>query len=148
MGIIFNIEAINSIDRGVHYMTDETNPDIGLSELIDKVRQDLLAVTPGKERETPILFVESVELELKVTVKREKKAGFKVSVLPFSGELSGGNSRDDVHTVKVTLSPLFDKAQLLEWYGDLRPNEVVPIVKQSLDGLFKGHDENPSDLYG
>jgi hypothetical protein len=73
---------------------------------------------------------------------------FKISVLPFSGEMTGGNSRDDVHTVKVKLLPLFDKAQLMEWYEDLHPNEVLPAVKQSLDGLFKGSDENSSDLYG
>jgi hypothetical protein len=48
----------------------------------------------------------------------------------------------------VKLSPLFDKAQLLEWYKDLHPNEVLPAVKLSFDALLKGDDDaNPSDAY-
>jgi Trypsin-co-occurring domain 2 len=129
-------------------MADQTQSDIGLADLIAQVKQDLLAVTPEKGKSPPILFVESVELELKVTVKRDAKASLKVSVLPVSGELAGGMSRDDVHTVKVKLAPLFDQAQLLEWYKDLRSDEVVPAVKASLDGLMKGPDDaNLSDLY-
>jgi Trypsin-co-occurring domain 2 len=130
-------------------VTDETKSTIGLSELISKVKQDLLSVTPGQTKDAPMLFVESVELELQVTVKQEGKAGIKIDVLTFGGgELGGGISRDDVHKVKVKLSPLFDKAQLLEWYKDLHPNEVLPAVKQSFDALLKGDDDaNPSDAY-
>ena len=40
-------------------------------------KQDLLSVAPGKDKDAPFLFVESVELELQVTVKRTTKAGAK-----------------------------------------------------------------------
>jgi hypothetical protein len=130
-------------------MGNEDKSAIGLDELITKVKQDLLSVTP--EKELPMLFVDSVELELKVTVKGEGEGKVKIDVIPWiaGAELGGKVSRDDVHTIKVKLSPLFDKAQLLEWYEDLYPDKVVPAVKQSFDGLMKdGTDENPSDLYG
>jgi Trypsin-co-occurring domain 2 len=132
-------------------MGNEEKSAIGLDLLIAKVKQDLLSVTPGKEKELPMLFVDSVELELKVTVKVEGTTGVKIDVIPWiaGAELNGKVSRDDVHTVKVKLSPLFDKAQLLEWYKDLYPDKVLPAVKKSFDGLMKdGTDENPSDLYG
>jgi hypothetical protein len=130
-------------------MTDETKSGIGLAELIAKVKQDLLSAPPGKEKEPPILFVDSVELELKVTVKLEGSGSVKINVLPWTagGEAGGKISRDDVHTVKVKLSPLFDKAQLVEWYKDLRSDEVLPAVQGSIDGLMKGTDANLSDQY-
>jgi hypothetical protein len=131
-------------------MTDETKSGIGLAELIAKVKQDLLSVTPGKEKEPPILFVDSVELELKVTVKLEGSGSVKINVLPWAagGEAGGKISRDDVHTVKVKLSPLFDKAQLLELYKTLHGDDVMPAVKDSVGGLLKGPEQNSHDLYG
>jgi hypothetical protein len=129
-------------------MSNETSSSIGLGDLIAKVKQDLLAVTPGQEKEPPILCVESVELELQVTVKYEGKAGVKIEVLSFGGgELGGGMSRDDIHKVKVKLAPLFDKDQMVRWYKELHPNEVLPTVRQSLDGLMKGNDTNLADRF-
>lgn len=122
------------------------NP-IGLSELVEQVKQELLATTTDKDN-APILFVDSVELQLQVTVKREGQGGVKLDVISIGGgELSGGVSRDEVHQVKVNLSPLFDKAQLMEWYKDLYPNQVLPAVKNSLDGLMKGSNDSLADRY-
>ncbi|WP_256379401.1 MULTISPECIES: trypco2 family protein [Brasilonema] len=46
-----------------------------------------------KDKDAPFLFVESVELELQVTVKRTGKAGtkrsVKINVLGSGGEVSG-----------------------------------------------------------
>jgi hypothetical protein len=140
-----NAQLANKV---ISCMTGEARSTIGLADLIAKVKQDLLSVTPGKDEEAAILFVDSVELELQVTVKREGNAGITIDVVSLGGgEVGGGISRDDVHTVKVKLSPLFDKAQLLEWYKDLHPNEVLPAIKQSFNGLMKGNDANPADLY-
>ena len=116
---------------------------IGLAELIEQVKRELLSTAPGQTKDAPVLFVNSVELELQVTVKREGKGGVKVNVVSVGGaELGGTVSRDDVHKVKVTLSPLFDKERLMEFYQTLHSDQVPSTVKKSLDALFKGNDDD------
>jgi hypothetical protein len=121
---------------------------IGLADLIQQVKQDLLSTVPGKSADAPILFVESVELELKVAVRQEGKGGIKIDVLSIGGgEVGGAVSQDKTHTVKVKLSPLFDKARLMEFYETLHSNEIPSSVKLSLAALLKGSDTNPDDRY-
>lgn len=128
-------------------MTQASGETIGLSELIDKVKQDLLFQASqkpnGKGDIPPILFVDSVELELQVTVKREGNAGVKIDVLSVGGGQAGGAvAQEKVHTVKVTLSPLFEKEQLVAWYKDIHSGEVAPAVNASMEALIKGQDGN------
>ncbi|NER51934.1 MAG: hypothetical protein F6J92_35895 [Symploca sp. SIO1A3] len=130
-------------------MSDNDKNAIGLSEFIQQVKQDLLSVAPGKEKDAPFLFVESVELELQVSAKRSAKAGakgnIKINVLgtggEVGGELGGDLGRDEVHKVKVKLSPFFDKQRLLEFYQTLDAEKVPTTVKHSLMGLLKGDEE-------
>ncbi|MEP0873122.1 hypothetical protein NDA01_25495 [Trichocoleus desertorum AS-A10] len=129
-------------------MPEQPHQSIGLDELIQQVKQELLSSVPGKSSDAPILFVESVELELKVTASREGNGGVKIDVLSIGGgEVKGTLKREDVHTVKVKLSPLFDKERLMEFYQTLHSNEVPTSVKRSLDALLKGTDTNPDDRY-
>jgi len=131
-------------------MSDNNNSSIGLAEFIQQVKQDLLSVAPGKDKDAPFLFVESVELELQVTVKRTAKVGgkggIKINVLGTGGEVAvegGGESgRDDVHKVTVKLSPLFDKEYLTEAYKSLRSEQVLPALNKSIEALFKGNDDD------
>lgn len=128
------------------------NESIGLAEFIEQVKQDLLSVAPGKEKEAPFLFVESVELELQVTVKKTGKTGakgsIKIEVLGSGGEIgvdAGGEvGRDDVQKVKIKLSPLFDKEYLIKTYKDLYPEQVMPALNKSMEAFVKGDEE--SDL--
>lgn len=130
-------------------MPENNASTIGLADLIAKVKQDLLSVAPGQDQEVPILFVDSVELELQVTVKTEANAGIKIDVVSFGGaELGGAVGRDDVHTVKVKLSPLFDKEQLLKWYQDLHSGDVLPAIQKSFEGLMKGQQGDSLDNMG
>lgn len=126
-------------------MTEEQS--IGLAELIEQVKRELVANAPGQTKDAPILFVNSVELELQVTVKRGGTGGVKVNVVSVGGaEIGGSVSRDDVHKVKVILSPLFDKERLMEFYGTLHPDKVPSSVKRSLEALFKGNEEEPPSV--
>ena len=115
---------------------------IGLAELIEKVKQELLTTYPNGKTDIPFLCVDSVELELQVTVKKEGKGGVKISVLPIldtvGGELTGGVSRDDVQKLKIKLSPLFSKEQLLENYKNLNPENWEKLLKTSSKALTKG----------
>ena len=124
---------------------NQENP-IGLAELVEQVKQELLSATPSKDN-APILFVDSVELQLQVTVKWEGKGGVKVDIVSIGGgELSGGMSRNDDHQVKVTMSPLFDKARLMEFYQTLHPNQVPTTVKH-LDAFLKGSTGNLNEQF-
>ncbi|ARV62096.1 hypothetical protein BZZ01_28790 [Nostocales cyanobacterium HT-58-2] len=111
---------------------------IGLAELIEQVKRELLANSPDQDTDVPFLSVESVELELQVTVKKEGKGGVKIYVL----ELGGGGSRDDVQKVKVKLSPLLSKETLLGLYRKRHPEQVQEFVDQSIKALTKNVDDN------
>ncbi|MEO1431772.1 MAG: trypco2 family protein [Cyanobacteria bacterium J06633_8] len=110
---------------------------IGLSELIEQVKQELLTKSPENENDIPLLSVDSVELELQVTVKNEGKAGIKLYVL----ELGGGNSQDDVQKVKVKLSPLLNKEQMLGIYKKKYPQRWNELLETSIQGGMKGSEQ-------
>lgn len=129
-------------------MPNQPAQSIGLAELVQQVKEELLSTVPGQSSDAPILFVDSVELELKVTVSREGKGGVKINVLSFGGgELGGTLKQEDVHTVKVNLSPLFDKERLMEFYQMLHSDKVPITVKRSLEALLKGEDGNLADQF-
>ena len=122
---------------------------IGLTELIEQVKRELLTNDPDGKTDARILGVDSVELELQVTVKKEGKGGVKINVLSVGGgELAGGFSRDDIQKVKVKLSPLLNKEQLLgSYYNNLSPDKQKEFLKTSTEALTKGSDENLGDEY-
>lgn len=119
-------------------MTDDNV--IGLAELIEQVKRELLATSLDNETDVPFLSVDSVELELQVTVKKEGKAGVKIYVL----EAGGGRSRDDVQKVKVTLSPLLSKEKLLEDYQKQHPDHMQKLTNKSIGALLKDVDDGSS----
>ena len=120
---------------------------IGLSELINQVKQELLT-PPDKNGEPPVFFVDSVELELQVTAKREGNAGVKIDVVSIGGVEGGGTlGHEKTHTVKVSLSPLFEKEQMAEWFKDIRGEQVIPARDGSLNALIKGKDDNLADRF-
>ncbi|MEM7714521.1 MAG: trypco2 family protein [Cyanobacteria bacterium P01_A01_bin.68] len=110
---------------------------IGLTELIKQVKQELLTTSPENENDIPFLSVDSVELELQVTVKNEGNAGIKIYVL----ELGGKSSQDDVQKVKVKLSPLLTKEQLLAVYGKKYPERWKELLETSIEGGIKGNEQ-------
>lgn len=109
---------------------------IGLAELIEQVKRELLPTTSDKDTEVPFLSVDTVELELQVTVRKEGKAGLKVYIF----EAGGGGSRDDLQKVKVTLSPLLSKEKRLNLYTKRYPEHVKDLIDRSLEALNKGDD--------
>ncbi|MGC1310282.1 MAG: trypco2 family protein [Phormidesmis sp.] len=121
---------------------------IELSELIEQVKKDLLTAVVARNSDTPLFLVESVELDLQVTAKREGKGGIKVDVVSIGGgELGGGVSREQTHSIKVRLSPLLDKAQLLAWYRELRGDDIMPAIKRSMDAFIKGDESDIANRY-
>ena len=122
-------------------MAEDNTIGIGLAELIEQVKRELL--TPSLEGKTdiPLLSVDSVELELQVTVKKEGNAGIKIYVL----ELGAKGSRDDVQKVKVKLSPIVSKEVLLGMYKKRYPERLKELVDTSIEGTFKGGTKDNLD---
>jgi hypothetical protein len=117
---------------------------IGLAELIEQVKRELLPAASDQGAEVPFLSVDTVELELQVTVRKEGKAGLKVYVL----EAGGGSSRDDLQKVKVTLSPLLSKEVRLNLYRKRYPERLPELIDKSIEALTKGSDDEPlGNLY-
>jgi len=124
-------------------MAEKNENAIGLAELIEQVKQELLNPPPGAETDPPVFAVDSVELELQVTVKKDARAGIKIYVI----DVGGGGSRDDIQKVKVKLSPLLDKKQLLAIYKDRYPDRWKAFVRESGEALTKGVEGNLSDQF-
>jgi hypothetical protein len=118
---------------------------IGLAELIEQVKRELLAPSLEDKTDIPLLSVDEVELELQVTVKKDAKGGIKIYVL----ELGGGGSRDDVQKVKVKLSPIVNKEILLGLYKKRHPERLNELVETSIEGILKGDsDANLNEGFG
>ncbi|NEO57797.1 MAG: hypothetical protein F6K54_34920 [Okeania sp. SIO3B5] len=88
------------------------NESIGLAELIEKVKAELL--NPAKNPR--FLFVDNVELELQVVVRKDAKTGLKIDVLGIGGAKVGADvEQRNIQRVKVSLSPVFTKEELKEY---------------------------------
>ena len=111
---------------------------IGLAELIQQVKQELLTPSPDSETDIPILAVDSVELELQVKVTNKGDAGIKIYVL----EMKGGGSRDDVQKIKVKLSPLLNREQLFALYKKQHPERWKKLLETVSDAATKGPELN------
>jgi Trypsin-co-occurring domain 2 len=122
----------------------QENP-IGLADLIEQVKRELLSTEVTTSSETPMFSVDEVTLELQVTVSKEGTGGLKIYVV----ELGGSAGRDDVQTVKVTLTPLLSKDERIRLLQSQDPERWKAIMSASLTGLVKGQTEqSPDDTFG
>lgn len=78
--------------------------EIGLAELIAQVKKELAV----KLDDSPVFWVEKVELELNVTVKREGGSVIKIGIFSIGeASVNGKLSSEDVHKIKLTLKSLY-----------------------------------------
>jgi hypothetical protein len=114
------------------------NRSIGLSELINQVKKELLEKSDSLDQ-IPLLSVEDVELEISVTVSKEGEGGINIQVV----ELGAGITHTQVHTVRVRLSPLLSKEERL---ADLKTDSRwEKIVSQQKESLLKGLEKEISN---
>lgn len=135
-------------------MSNKIPNEIGLGEFIAKVKEDLKPT-----EDSPIFFLEKVELEIHVTVSQEvsgeakAKADLKINVLgadflkfgeaEVGGKASGIIQKQAVHTIKATLSPIFTNEEMK---SGLSKEELDEIRAKSISKIFRGEkeDEKPS----
>lgn len=106
---------------------------IGLVELIDKIKEDLLTTKP-QSIAGPLFSVDEVTLEITVTVHREANGGIQIHVLEFGGNIN----REDAQKITVKLTPLVDRAELLRAYQAEHPDDWQTLKSRSAIALFKG----------
>lgn len=81
-----------------------TTDSIGLQDLLARLRDELIQDPPDSSK---LFFVDGVELELHVDVKREAKGGIKISILQLGGlEGEAGVAREKGHKITLRLRPL------------------------------------------
>lgn len=120
------------------------NDTIGLAELIDQVKQELLTQRPGSGSTVPFFSVDQVTLELKVTVSKAGKAGLRIHVIEVGGNLS----REDVHTIQVTLTPLVSKEERIQLYKQYLPDAIEDVKRGGVIGGMKGAKVSEKDQFG
>ncbi len=128
--------------------------EIGLAELITKVKEDLASTN----KESPAFLVEKVELDLMVTVSKggevqaegKAKADLKINVLSFevkageaegSGTVKGNLKREDVHTIKVTLTPAILNQQLMDYLRESDPETLKKLEEAAKNIILQGRPE-------
>lgn len=122
---------------------------IGLSEFINQVKKDLLDTQ--EHDSVPLLAIEKVEVEVKVVADRVEggKAGLKLSVFGLGADagVDTKTKKENAQTVKITLSPLLSKDQLLL---RMHPEKREIIFQQGDRAIARGSNsdepDDPSDM--
>ncbi len=89
---------------------------ITLSQLIDQVREELLSPRRARTPEAmyPFLFVDEVELEVNVTASSTLEGAGKVNVQVVELGSSVEKANEQVHRVKIKMTPLMTKDEVRE----------------------------------
>lgn len=111
----------------------EETKSIGLAELINQVKRELL--TPEKRRDDPVpLFaVDEIQLELTVSVNREIDGGINIQVL----SLGGVTTNEKAQTARVTLKPLLSKEEIVADLRQSNPEVFEQMKRDSKRALTK-----------
>lgn len=83
---------------------------IGLRDLLKQLREELTEDTSQPK----VFFIDGVEIELQVAIKREGSGNVKISVLQFAGIEGGASSSlEKGHKITLQLRPLmtYDEAR-------------------------------------
>ena len=102
------------------------NTPLGLAELIEHVKQDLLNTeTDGSAR--PLFSIDEINLELSVSIEKSANAGISISVLQFGGS----KSHADAQRISITMSPLISKEERIARLKQNNPDEWAEIEDTS-----------------
>lgn len=134
-------------------MTDK----IGLGEFINTLKNELNLVN----QDSKVFLIDKVDLEIQVTASRktsvevnaEGKLDIEINVIPGfssvkfgemggSGKGSGEFTRQDVHTVKLSLTPAAFKKEFNEM---LNASEIEELHKNTKEKVFLGSNQPSKD---
>src|SRR5437762_11108486 len=108
--------------------------EVGLKELIEKVKHELLA---SNNNQNQLLFIDKIELEIAVKVTKEGDGNVKVAVLNFFEVGAGGAlTGERGNVVRVSLSPLLEREKILKTLAD-NEQKYKAILQDSVKALVK-----------
>lgn len=110
------------------------NSIIGLAQLIQKVKLDLLA--PKDIGEPDLFTVDEIVLEINFTVSGDIDSGFNLGVVTLGSKIN----EERIQKVTVKLTPIVSKEQLIEKINQ-NPEKSQMIVKESAETLVRGDIE-------
>ena len=123
---------------------------ISLSELIDKVKADLLSQVHANSLDTPLLFIDEIQITAQVVVKREQgeagKAGLNISVLGL-GVNAGVDTKSTVaheltQSLTIKLTPLYSKAEYLQTLTE----EQKAKIKKASKTTARANDDGSQEI--
>jgi hypothetical protein len=114
---------------------------IGLVELVNELKRELLSLETDAQENVPLFSVDQVELELQVAVTKEAGGGLLIHVIQLGGRVE----RQDVQTVKVTLSPLLEKQERLQYLRAQHPEDWQKLQEVQIQATFKGQSQQSLD---
>jgi len=111
-----------------------SDKSLGLSELIERIKQELLA-EPASE--APKLFsVDEITLELNFVISGDIDGGFNLGVVTLGSQVS----EERVQKITLKLTPLATKEQLVEGLN-AQPEAAQRALQAAQEGLIKGGGE-------
>jgi len=108
-----------------------SNKSLGLVELIEQMKQDLLNVPPSSEPE--LFFIDEVTLEVNFTVSGDIESGFNFGVVTLGSDVS----EERVQKVTIKMTPLVSKNQLIEKINQ-DSQKAQTIIATSAESLTRG----------
>ena len=116
--------------------------EIGLAELIAQVKEELAV----KLDDSPVFWVEKVELELNVTVQKEGGSVIKIGIFSIGeASVNGQLSSEDVHKIKLTLKSLYTDEDYRKDEESLPKDERDKKKIKRQESTIKGQNSNITD---
>ncbi len=116
--------------------------DIGLQEVINQVKRELLESNPAAQARDPypIFVIEKIDLEIATRITRANDGSIKLTILEVvEAGVGRSSSQEHSHIVRVSLAPLLSQEALLaEALKDERTRQMVQ--KESQRALIR-HDD-------
>jgi hypothetical protein len=109
----------------------QSKKPLGVSELIQRVKQDLLAAQSSSE---PDLFsIDEITLEVNFTVDGDIDSGFDLGIVTLGSKIS----EERVQRIILKMTPLVSKQQLLDTINQ-DSQKAKAIVTASSERLIRG----------
>ena len=104
---------------------------IGISELIQRLKTDLLSATFSED---PKLFsIDEVTLELNFVISGNIDSGFNFGVVTLGSDIH----EDRIQKITIKMTPLVSKEQLIENLNSL-PNKAQATAQSSNEAILRG----------
>ena len=110
-----------------------SNKSLGLVDLIQRMKQDLLNVPPSSEPE--LFSIDEVTLEVNFTVSGDIESGFDFGVVTLGSNVS----EERIQKVTIKMTPLVSKQQMIDKINQ-DSQKAQAIVVTSTQALTRGEE--------